>query len=166
MEKFKIRGIHVFHGKELLLEGMLELVSPGYFIGKISGHKGLLDYVTGKSKLLNIEGTISNCSKFRESKSEDLTVLNLTVHQPNDGRVWYSPSYYELSKPVSVDDKGVVINGRTIASIPDTNFIPGEYSGKWYQDIMLYDGPGSRAKGRPNTGSGGYGIAKIALTRA
>ncbi|MGV8086517.1 MAG: hypothetical protein ACP5N1_02715 [Candidatus Woesearchaeota archaeon] len=171
MDKFKLTGTQTYRGREIPIEGILELTAPGYFTGEIYGHKELINPTTGKNKSLTLNGIINNeygqvFDHFNDAQIfTDMTVIKLAVHEPNNGNNWFPPSWYVLMKSISPDDKGLVVEERTIRSIPSTEFISGEYLGTWHQDIRVYDGPGSRARGRPNSGSGGNGAAKIVLTK-
>lgn len=159
MEQFKIIGTRMHKGEELTLNGIIELITPGFFYGEIYGSKG--------DKSLPIQGSIHNydSSMFETDEAKDMTVLSFRIPRLCDGDVWHSPIHYNLKKPKSLDDKGTIIQDKLVPSIPETAFIAGDYSGNWYQSIMVYDGPNSRAKGKPLSGAGGGGIVKIVLER-
>jgi len=167
MTQYKLTGNHIYKGQELALEGLIEMNLTGFFRGEIYGHKGLKHSETEKNISVPIEGTIGNYieSMFENNKNPDMTVLSISVYQPAKNGVWFSPARYKLTKPKSKDDNGIIIQDKLIKSIPGMEFISGEYVGEWHQDIMVYDGPTKRAKGKPNTASGGNGIAKIVLTK-
>jgi hypothetical protein len=171
MEQYKITGTQMYRGKELIIEGILKVSLPGFLTGEIYGIKNSVKSLFGNNTedkiALKTIGSINNCeaSTLKDKENYDTTAISLMVEPLHDENIWYSPIHFSLKKPKSEQDTGILIEDKLVKSIPGTKFIAGEYVGTWYQDILTYNGPGSRAKAKPISGVGGNGLAKLVLTK-